>query len=55
METKDIIYNMYILKKQSQALEIIKELHRMGAINHEDYKNTLLKLLHDAWFTGCSK
>ena len=55
MEMKDILYNMYILKKQSQALEIIKELNRIGVINQEDYKNTLLKLLHDAGYTGCSK
>ena len=52
MEIKDILYNMYILKKQSQELEIIKELRRMGAINQEDYKNTLLKLLHDVGFTS---
>ena len=55
MEIKDILYNMYMLKRQNQALEITKELYRIGAISQEDYKNSLIKLLHDAGFTGCSK
>lgn len=52
MEIKDILYNIYMLKRQNQALEIVKELHLAGAISGEDYKRTLLKLLHDAGFTN---
>ena len=52
MNKKEILYNMYMLKRQSQALEITKELYRIGAIHTEEYKNTLLKLLRDAGFTN---
>lgn len=52
MNEKAILYNIYMLKRQSQALEIVKELYRIGAINTVEYKKTLLKLLHDAGFTN---